>query len=78
MHWPVSGLRNDTWKALIKLQELGKTKAIGVSNFMIRHLDELLAKTDIIPAVIRLNSARLFSANRLRNIAHEGNCCRIL
>jgi diketogulonate reductase-like aldo/keto reductase len=51
MHWPVSGLRNETWKALIKLQELGKTKAIGVSNFMIRHLDELLAKTDIVPAV---------------------------
>ena len=51
MHWPVPVLRSDTWKALIKLQELGKTKAIGVSNFMIRHLDELLAKTDIVPAV---------------------------
>jgi diketogulonate reductase-like aldo/keto reductase len=51
IHWPVSGLRNETWKALIKLQELGKAKAIGVSNFMIRHLDELLSKTDIVPAV---------------------------
>jgi diketogulonate reductase-like aldo/keto reductase len=51
IHWPVPGLRNETWKALIKLQDLGKTKAIGVSNFMIRHLDELLAQTDIVPAV---------------------------
>jgi diketogulonate reductase-like aldo/keto reductase len=51
MHWPVPVLRSDTWKALIKLQERGKTRAIGVSNFMIRHLDELLAQTDIVPAV---------------------------
>jgi methylglyoxal/glyoxal reductase len=51
IHWPLTGLRNETWKALIKLQDLGKTKAIGVSNFMIRHLDELLAQTDIVPAV---------------------------
>lgn len=51
IHWPVPGLRNETWKALIKLQESGKTRAIGVSNFMIRHLDELLANTDLVPAV---------------------------
>ncbi len=51
IHWPVSDLRNETWKALITLQESGKARAIGVSNFMIRHLDELLATTDIVPAV---------------------------
>jgi len=51
VHWPVTGLRNETWKALIALQESGKARAIGVSNFMIRHLDELLATTDIVPAV---------------------------
>ncbi|MEE9912623.1 MAG: aldo/keto reductase [Deltaproteobacteria bacterium] len=51
VHWPVPGLRNDTWRALIKLQETGRTREIGVSNFMIRHLDELLSQTDIIPAV---------------------------
>lgn len=51
VHWPVSGLRNETYRALIKLFEMGKTRAIGVSNFTIRHLDELLAQTDIVPAV---------------------------
>lgn len=51
IHWPVPGLRNDTWKALVKLQETGKVKAIGVSNYMIRHLDELLATTSVVPAV---------------------------
>lgn len=51
IHWPVPGLRNETWRAMIKLQEKGKARAIGVSNFIIRHLDELLAQTDVVPAV---------------------------
>jgi methylglyoxal/glyoxal reductase len=51
IHWPVPKRRGETWKALIKLQEMGKVRAIGVSNFMIRHLDELLAQTDIVPSV---------------------------
>ena len=57
IHWPMPGLRNDTWRALIKLQEMGKAKAIGVSNFMIRHLDELLAQTSIVPAVNQIETS---------------------
>lgn len=57
IHWPVPVLRNETWRALIKLQESGRTKAIGVSNFMIRHLDELLAHTDIVPAVNQIETS---------------------
>ena len=57
IHWPVPELRNETWRALIKLQETGKTREIGVSNFMIRHLDELLARTDIIPAVNQIETS---------------------
>ena len=44
-------LRGETWKALIKLQEQGKCRAIGVSNYTIRHLDELLPVTPMVPAV---------------------------
>jgi diketogulonate reductase-like aldo/keto reductase len=50
IHWPVKILRGDTWKALIKLQEQGKCRAIGVSNYTIRHLDELLASSPVVPA----------------------------
>lgn len=39
-----------TYKAMEKLVETGKTKAIGVSNFNIRRLKDLLAKTDVVPA----------------------------
>jgi len=51
VHWPVSGLRNETYRALTQLLKMGKVRAIGVSTFTIRHLDELLAQTDIVPAV---------------------------
>lgn len=57
IHWPVPGLRNETWKALVKLQESGKARAIGVSNFMIRHLEELLATTDVVPAVNQIETS---------------------
>jgi diketogulonate reductase-like aldo/keto reductase len=51
VHWPIPGLRGETWRALIKLYESGKCRAIGVSNYTIRHLKELLANTPIVPAV---------------------------
>jgi diketogulonate reductase-like aldo/keto reductase len=51
IHWPVEGLRNETWKAMEKLLEEGKCRAIGVSNYMIWHLEELLSHSSTIPAV---------------------------
>ena len=51
IHWPVSGHRIETWKALENLLNDGKARAIGVSNFMTSHLEELLPNVDIIPAV---------------------------
>jgi methylglyoxal/glyoxal reductase len=51
VHWPVTGLREKTWEAFLKLYEQGKCRAIGVSNYTIRHLDELLAHTPLVPMV---------------------------
>ena len=51
IHWPVTGLRSNTWKALEKLYDLGRVRAIGVSNFIIRHLEELKETLEVIPAV---------------------------
>ena len=39
------------YQALEKLYADGRVRAIGVSNFMTRHLDRLLAETEIVPAV---------------------------
>ncbi len=51
IHWPVENLRLESWKALEKLYADGKVKAIGVSNFMVRHMIELLAHSEIVPAI---------------------------
>lgn len=51
IHWPVEGQRNETWRALKYLLEEGKTRAIGVSNYMIWHLKELLVQSSTIPTI---------------------------
>ena len=50
IHYPVPQ-RLRSWRALEKLRRQGKARSIGVSNFTSRHLTELLAQTDIVPAV---------------------------
>jgi diketogulonate reductase-like aldo/keto reductase len=51
MHWPVPGKRLDSWRAMEKGLSDGKVRAIGISNFMDRHIVELLDHAVIPPAV---------------------------
>ena len=51
IHWPVEGLRKETWRAMEKLYNDGKCRAIGVSNYTISHLTELLDCADVPPTV---------------------------
>jgi methylglyoxal/glyoxal reductase len=51
MHWPVEGKRLESWRAMEELLATGKVRAIGVSNFLQPHLDELLGHASVVPAV---------------------------
>jgi diketogulonate reductase-like aldo/keto reductase len=51
IHWPVTAKRKDSWRALQKIYKEGKCRSIGVSNYLIRHLDELLSETEVVPVV---------------------------
>ncbi|MDX6366786.1 MAG: 2,5-diketo-D-gluconate reductase [Nocardioidaceae bacterium] len=53
VHWPLPAhdLYVETWRALQKLTEDGRARAIGVSNFTPEHLRRLLDETDVVPAV---------------------------
>lgn len=51
VHWPVKGKYKETWRALEKVYKEGKVRAIGVSNFNIHHLEDLLADAEVVPAV---------------------------
>lgn len=43
---------------MVKLLATGKVKAVGVSNFNIRLLEDLLSKTDVVPAVNQIEAHR--------------------
>jgi diketogulonate reductase-like aldo/keto reductase len=51
IHFPVPETRKESWKAMGTLLGNGKCRAIGVSNFTIPHLEDLLKTQEVIPAV---------------------------
>lgn len=51
IHWPKGKKSVDTWKAMQELYEKGKIKAIGVSNFLVHHLEDFLPECAVKPAV---------------------------
>jgi diketogulonate reductase-like aldo/keto reductase len=51
VHWPKGKRSVETWKALEELYKKGKIKAIGISNFLIHHLEEFLPNCKVVPAV---------------------------
>ena len=54
IHWPnISDFNRtvDTWRALVDLQTQGLSRSIGVSNFTIPLIDDLLSEIDVVPAV---------------------------
>jgi diketogulonate reductase-like aldo/keto reductase len=51
VHWPVQHVRHATWRAMERILADGKARAIGVSNYTIRHLEELLGRAKEPPSV---------------------------
>jgi diketogulonate reductase-like aldo/keto reductase len=51
IHWPVPGKRAESWRALERIVSEKRARAIGVCNFMVRHLQEVLDHSPVVPAV---------------------------
>ena len=51
VHWPVAGKYKDTWRAMEELYHQKKVRAIGVSNFLRHHLEDLQTTSRITPMV---------------------------
>ncbi len=51
IHWPVKGKYIETWEALEQLYSEGRVRAIGVSNFLSYHLEDILAHCKVVPMV---------------------------
>lgn len=65
IHWPLIRLRRESWRALVKLLEDGRCRAIGVSNFAIRHLEEIISETGSVPAVNQVEFNPFLNQRRL-------------
>lgn len=66
VHWPVEGLRAESWRAMERIRADGKARAIGVSNYTIRHLDELLSRAAVPPAVNQVELSPFLQQRELR------------
>jgi diketogulonate reductase-like aldo/keto reductase len=51
VHWPVRARYKETWKAMEKLLSDGKVRAIGVSNFLVHHLEDLMKSASVMPVL---------------------------
>ncbi|MAG47302.1 aldo/keto reductase [archaeon] len=72
IHWPVSS-RNESWKVFKKLYNEGKCKSIGVSNFTVNHLKELMEKTKIKPVVNQVEFNPFLFQKELLDFCKENN-----
>ena len=79
IHWlqPKQGKYVDTWKALVELQKRGRVHSIGVSNFTVEALQEVIDATGVVPAINQvethpyLNQAELRAFEADKGILHE-------
>ena len=51
VHFPVTETRRPAWHKMEEIYASGRAKAIGVSNYTVKHLEELLSECSIVPAI---------------------------
>ncbi len=67
IHWPVESLRVESWRALEKLYNDGLCKSIGISNYMERHIAELLYNSEITPVINQVEFSPFLYLKDLQN-----------
>ncbi len=67
IHWPAPADEKylEAWQAMEELQAEGKTRSIGVSNFLPEHLDKVAEAGSVVPAV---NQVEIHPALQQRDI----------
>ena len=73
IHWPVPGVYLESWKVLEEIYNKGLAKAIGVSNFLQHHLDDVIAHGSIVPAANQVEFSPLWQDNLLIQYCREKN-----
>jgi diketogulonate reductase-like aldo/keto reductase len=73
IHWPSPAQDKyvETWKAFEKLLADGRVRSIGVSNFLVEHLDRLVEETDVVPAVNQIEVHPTFQQREVQERCRE-------
>lgn len=71
IHWPGKDKYKETWKALIHLQKEGLVRSIGVSNFQIHHLRDIIEDSGVVPTVNQVELHPLNNQKELLQYARE-------
>lgn len=77
VHWPVKGRYIETWQVMEEIYASGRARAIGVSNFMVHHLKDLLPHCKIKPMVNQIEfhpwlmNKDLMALDQREGIVHE-------
>jgi methylglyoxal/glyoxal reductase len=71
IHWPVAGKFKEAWRALETLYKEGKVRAIGVSNFQIHHLEDLMKDAEIKPMINQVEYHPRLTQEDVRRFCQE-------
>ena len=73
IHWPRPRVDRyvESWKALVRLQQEGRVRSIGVSNFNRSHLERIIGETGVTPAVNQIELHPRFQQKTLREFHDE-------
>jgi methylglyoxal/glyoxal reductase len=71
LHWPIRGRHREAWAAMEALHAAGRARAIGVSNYLVSHLEELLPGATITPAVNQIEFHPYLQSRPLLHFCRE-------
>ncbi|MBB1078666.1 aldo/keto reductase [Limosilactobacillus sp. STM2_1] len=73
LHWPVNNKYNESWRALQDIYADGQAKAIGVCNFNVERMTDLLAHAKVTPAVNQIEFNPLIHQPEIVDFCHKQN-----
>ena len=73
VHWPVKDCYPETWHVMEEIYHSGRAKAIGVSNFQVHHLEDILPDSQIVPTVNQIEFHPFLIQPKLLNYCREHN-----
>jgi methylglyoxal/glyoxal reductase len=71
IHWPIKGKYAAAWETMQQIQADGKARSIGVSNFLIHHLEDILASGGAVPSVNQIEFHPMLQSAELHRYCIE-------